>query len=228
MSESRQTILEADGISGRVCVDFEQHDGHYSHAIWLVVGHERMLVFNSAEDPARANLPCFTELHQQGKNLFLTGANGLCHWSMSVEVGDAYFRGSAVVPSGETFVFDERYGLNAPNQDTGDPAFHFLYFDVACRLKEDVESLGTVYARTGSALSLGRFTAESGQLWQDLGHEKAELTFGANPDPKSVRFDPNPRCMVAREQGDDIWISASQSEERRYPATVQWSYGFWV
>ena len=68
--------------------------------------------------------------------------------------------------------FDERYGLNAPHQGSSDPAFQFLYFDIACRLKEDVARLGTVYTRTGTALSLGRFTANSGQLWQSLGLER--------------------------------------------------------
>lgn len=228
MSDSRTSVLQADGISGRVGVEFELQEGRYSHDIWLVVDGERIPVFKSVENPTELHLPCFTELHQQGMNLFLTGANGPCHWSMSVEVGDARFRAAQEAPSGDSFPFDDRYGLNAPGDDTGEVAFRFLYFDVACRMKEPVPGLGTVYSRAGALEHLGKFTSSSGRLWQKVGFENAELTFGANPEVESMRFDPDPQCVLSRESGDRIFVTTAKPAAQSYPATVQWSYGYWA
>jgi hypothetical protein len=54
-----------------------------SHTIYLINGDKKTPVLESMSDSA--SQPCFTELHQQGEMLFLTGADGPCHWSMSVE-----------------------------------------------------------------------------------------------------------------------------------------------
>ena len=226
MSESRKTVLEANGVSGRVCVEFEFANGRFSHTIWLVGDNQRTAILKSVDDPADLQLPCFTELNFQDKNLFLTGANGQCNWSMSVEVGDARFRGPQELPDAEKFAFSQRYGLNAPSLNVAEPAFQFLYFDVACRLKEEVPRLGTVYLRADATEHPMKFAANSGQLQQTLGSAKAELLFGSNPEPDLLQFDPDPQCILTREPGDLVQFSTAQRIEE-FPATIQWSYGFW-
>jgi hypothetical protein len=228
VGESSKTTLEANGILGRICVEFEKVCGHYSHMIWLLIDNERIPVFKSVEDPVQANLPCFTELHQQGKNLFLTGANGPCHWSMSVEVGEARLRISEGLPASEAFLFAERFGLNAPHSNTSDPSFHFVFFDIACRVKDDVAMLGTAYSKSESVEYLSDCQANSGQIWQIIGHDKAKITFGANPERELLRFDPDPKCFLELEQDNILRISSAESADKKYPATVQWSYGIWV
>lgn len=228
MAASRKTILEATGHEGRICVEFEKVGEDYSHAVWLVSDTNRIPIFRSFEQSSRPNLPCFTELHQQGKNLFLTGANGSCHWSMSVEVGDATLRGPGDLPDKEKFLFNKRYGLNAPHRNPNDPTFHFLYFDVACRLKEDVAGLGTVYAKSEAVEYVGDEHAKSGLIWQVAGNDKLTISIGANANRELLRFDPDPKCLIVREQDDQLRISSSESADRKYPATLQWKYGIWV
>jgi hypothetical protein len=228
MSEPRKTVLEASGVTGTVRVEFERVGDYFSHVIWLQTEQDRIPVFRSFEDPSITNVPCFTALHQQDKNLFLTGTNGPCHWSMSVEVGDARLQMPVDSPLAEAFRFNERYGLNAPDRDTRNPSFHFLFFDVACRIKEDVLEMSTLYTKSEAVEYQGESQANSGQLWQIVGHEKAKLAFGANPDHETLRFDPAPKCLLVREQDDLLRISSSESAERKYPATVQWSYGVWA
>jgi hypothetical protein len=66
-----------------VRVEFTKVDRVISHTIYLVNDREKTPVLKSTS--GSASQPCFTELHQQGEMLFLTGADGPCHWSMSVE-----------------------------------------------------------------------------------------------------------------------------------------------
>ncbi len=66
-----------------VQVEFAKIGDMISHTIFLVNGEQKLPVLSAKVNAS--NLPCFTELHQQGDILFLTGANGPCHWSMSVE-----------------------------------------------------------------------------------------------------------------------------------------------
>jgi hypothetical protein len=227
VGEPSKTVLEASGIEGRVCVEFQQVDNRFTHEVYLLNGNERILVFSSFENPSLANLPCFTELHQQGKNLFLTGANGPCHWSMSVEVGEATPRGADDLPDKEKFLFAGRYGLNAPHRNTNVPAFQFLFFDVACRIKEDIRRLGTHYSMLDSVVYDCNFKASSGRISQPSNIDKSEMRFGANADGDTLRFDPEPKCLLAREESG-LRIFSSEEAIKKYPATVQWSYGVWL
>jgi hypothetical protein len=80
------TILAALEVAPNgkgVRVEFTKIDRVISHSIYLVNGGERIPALESVSGSTAQ--PCFTELHQQGDMLFLTGADGPCHWSMSVE-----------------------------------------------------------------------------------------------------------------------------------------------
>ena len=75
--------MEVERFGLPVRVEFTKTDGVISHTILLVNNGEKVPALTS-----RINVPgqpCFTELHQQDDLLFLTGADGPCHWSMSVE-----------------------------------------------------------------------------------------------------------------------------------------------
>lgn len=75
--------LEAMANGKGVRVEFTKLDRVISHTIFVVADGEKSAVMTSQiNSPGQ---PCFTELHQQGDMLFLTGADGPCHWSMSVE-----------------------------------------------------------------------------------------------------------------------------------------------
>lgn len=75
--------LEVATSGKGVRVEFTKVDRVISHTIYLINGDQRLpVLFLRINEPG---LPCFTELHQQGEMLFLTGADGPCHWSMSVE-----------------------------------------------------------------------------------------------------------------------------------------------
>jgi hypothetical protein len=224
----KKITLEADGILGRICVELQLEGDYYSHGIWLLRDNERIPIFHSCEDPSLPNLPCFTQLHRQGSNLFLTGTNGPCHWSMSVEVGDATPRGPGDLPDAEKFRFNERYGLNAPHRNPNDPAFHYLFFDVACRIRGDVKRLGSLYSKSEGVEYLEKCQASSGQMFQPSKSKKAQVTFGANPDEIAMRFNPDPKCLVARDQENNLRIYSSDEAIAKYPGTVQWSYAFWT
>jgi hypothetical protein len=229
VDRASKITLETDGLLGRICVEFQLQGDYYSHDIWLQRDDERIPILRSCEDPSRPGHPCFTQLHRQGKNFFLTGANGPCHWSMSVEVGEAYFRGPAdKEAAADPFLFDERYGLNAPHRNRSDPAFHFLYFDVACRIKADVEKLGSFYAKSDRVEQVGKRQASSGQLSQSDNPEKSVVTYGANPDGAGLRLDPDPKCLVSRDEENNLRIYSSDETLAKYPGTVQWSYAFWT
>ncbi len=228
MAASSKTTLEARGPAAHICVEFEKVGDYFSHGIWLLVGNERIPVFQSCENPNQLHLPCFTELHQQGKNIFLTGANGPCHWSMSVEVGDATSRGPGDLPDNEKFRFNTRYGLNAPHLNPNIPAFQFLFFDIACRLKEDVVGLATVYTKSEVVEYFGDNLSKPSQTCQVRWQDHQAVSFGANADREVLRFDPDPKCLLVCEPAHQLKISTSQSGDKKYPATVQWSYGIWA
>lgn len=75
--------LEVAPNGNGVRVEFTKPDRVISHTIYVVNGGEKSPILQSVS--GSTTQPCFTELHQQGEMLFLTGADGPCHWSMSVE-----------------------------------------------------------------------------------------------------------------------------------------------
>jgi hypothetical protein len=75
--------LEVESFGKPVRVEFTKTGDVISHTIFLVDGSEKVSVLTSRINAP--GLPCFTELHQQEDLLFLTGADGPCHWSMSVQ-----------------------------------------------------------------------------------------------------------------------------------------------
>jgi hypothetical protein len=82
----KPTILAAMEVASNdngVRVEFTKVDRVISHTIYEVNAGKKTPVLESLS--GSASQPCFTELHQQGDMLFLTGADGPCHWSMSVE-----------------------------------------------------------------------------------------------------------------------------------------------
>jgi hypothetical protein len=87
-----------------VRVEFTKLDGVISHTIYLVNGEQKVpVLISQINSPGQ---PCFTELHQQGDMLFLTGADGPCHWSMSVE--------SRQDSSGNSLLFDVACRIKEP------------------------------------------------------------------------------------------------------------------
>jgi hypothetical protein len=80
------TILAALEVASNgkgVRVEFTKVDRVISHTIYVVNDGEKTAVLESVS--GNTTQPCFTEVHQQREMLFLTGADGPCHWSMSVE-----------------------------------------------------------------------------------------------------------------------------------------------
>lgn len=230
MGETQKTVLEANGILGRVSVEFQLVDDYYSHVIWLQKNEkERISIFKSYENPSLPNVPCFTQLHRQGQTLFLTGANGPCHWSMSVELGEWQHNESESSPlQNNVFTFEDRYGLNAPENLRFDSRFEFLFFDVACRLKEGVSELGSEYSKSEEFV----YVDPRGDLFnivkQDSASPKFWLAFGTSPLNKSLDCNPSPQCLVSREPTTNLRFFPPDIPIEKYPATVQWSYGFWA
>ena len=98
----------AQGGKG-VQVEFTKLDDLISHAIYVVnSGEKTPVLISQINEPGQ---PCFTELHQQGDTLFLTGAGGPCHWSMSVGKGEMIFKHDAKIDHEMLQLLEERYGL---------------------------------------------------------------------------------------------------------------------
>jgi hypothetical protein len=93
-SQQPTGALEVLNEAGRgVRVEFHKSGDRLGHVILAIDGEKRFPVLKSFEgNPGESlpHVPCFLEFHQQGQTLFLTGASSVCHWSMSVQVADAY------------------------------------------------------------------------------------------------------------------------------------------
>ncbi len=228
MGDTSKITLEVNGYQGGNSVEFEQVGDTYSHTIWLQKGQERIAVFKSVENSALLNLPCFTQLHQQGKNIFLTGANGPCHWSMSVAIGECLTNLDASFPEGDLFSFDHRYGLNAPDSFNDEPKTEFISFDVACRLKEPVSNLGSEYVKAEGFSYVGLSTKSLDAVKPVDGMSNMGMMFGANRLKANNDTTCHPTCRVTRDPSSNLRFYALEMSIEQYPATIQWNYGFWV
>lgn len=205
-----------------VRVEFIKIDGLISHTICLVNADEKTPVLTSRiNEPAQ---PCFTELHQQGETLFLTGANGPCHWSMSVVKGDMTFA-QVANPTRETLkLLEQRFGLNAPSHANVGSLNQFLHFDIACRLKEPVSDLHNQYIAVdgfqsgrgiGACFAMNPFDVARG------------MVLVGGPMDKDV-FLPEPSYSMDCISEREFRFSPTDTTIASFPTTMRWSYAVWV
>ena len=203
-----------------VRVEFIKIDGLISHTICLVNAQEKTPVLTARiNQPAQ---PCFTELHQQGETLFLTGANGPCHWSMSVVKGDMTFA-QVANPTRETLkLLEQRFGLNIPSPLNADLFGQFLHFDIACRLKEAVDPCNQY-------MSLDRFqcdrTIGACSAMDPFDLARGILLTGGPMD--KITFSPEPRYSMDCVSEREISFSPPNMTVASFPTTRRWSYAVW-
>lgn len=206
-----------------VQVEFTKIGGIISHTISLVNAGERTPVLTSCINELAQ--PCFTELHQQGETLFLTGANGAGHWSMSVQKSDMTFAGVAS-PTEETLkLFEKRFGLNAPSElNSGRFSFgQVLYFDIACRLKKSVSSICSKY------IARDNFECSS-TIWACSARDRSDVARGIVllGGPMEGRdFSLGPSYLMDCTSERELRFSPVNTTVETFPTTMRWSYAIW-
>lgn len=211
------------GPSRGLRVEFRNLGDRFEHEILLIHDEERISVLKSYEGcelEEHPQIPCFQEFHQQGQTLFLTGATGIGHWSMCVQVGEARFLEEEATELVGTL--DQRYGLNAPVvQSDRRVAFQYLSFDVACRLRESTQQIGSEYHKAenfDSYLSGDLGTAT------DSGTPDLKLLV-RNPRRHALLLDPQPACSIVHTDATNLRLFSQHDLPDELPATVQWCYG---
>jgi len=187
-----------------VQVEFTKIDGLISHTICLVNPDEKTPVLVSRINELAQ--PCFTELHQQGDMLFLTGANGAGHWSMSVQKGDRTFA-----------------GVSNPSQSKANSSGQFLHFDIACRLKEPYPYLCNQYVAKESFGCSRTIWACSTMNAFDMARGMVLL---GGPMENNV-FSPAPHYSMDCVSEHEIRFSPKDATVASFPTTMRWSYGVW-
>ncbi|MBA3482589.1 MAG: hypothetical protein H0T51_12310 [Pirellulales bacterium] len=202
------TLDAVDRSGGGVRVVFDWDGDRFRHAIYGVRGKRAEPLFASVEsstDKAWPISPSLQQLHVQdnaasGKLLFLTGMAGQSHWSVSVSVQTATW------PS---------------ELEIGDlPAQYCLAFDVAVRVKQLPEQIGSAYEPCGNAkwLDMDAFTsahkppfaaAISGAL-DGTTAPSAKLSIITPPDRPACRRFTSPLNFA-----------------QNLPTTIRWQYWIW-
>ena len=202
-------------------VEFAKIDGIISHTICLVNANEKTPVLTSHID--ELTQPCFTQLHQQDEMLFLTGANGPCHWSMSVSKGSIYFKQNAKIDKETLQLLEQRYGLNAPHLTEPTPLGDFLHFDIACRLKQSITQIGNKYLALDD-YHCGRSICACSAVNMD----EAKLGMLLLGGPESyATFSPAVQYSMDCVSDRDIFFSPKDVALSLFPITLRWSYGVW-
>lgn len=200
-----------------VRVEFTKTDGVISHTILLVNGEEKVPVLTSRINAP--GQPCFTELHQQDDLLFLTGADGPCHWSMSVQRGEMIFKHEAKIDKETLQLLEDRYGLNAPRRSETKPFGEFLHFDIACRLKDFVTDLRNDYT------SIAGFHCCGGSAMDSSNIESGVIELGGPID--GTVFSPAPCYSKYFISDREISLAPVEAKVAAFPATLRWSYAVW-
>jgi hypothetical protein len=208
--------LEVASNGKGVRVEFTKVDRVISHTIYLVNGGEKIPVLESVSRTAAQ--PCFTELHQQGEMLFLTGADGPCHWSMSVSKGEMFFEQKAKFDKETLQLLERRYGLNAPRvaETINKPLGEFLHFDIACRLKGPVSDLSSDY------MFFHDYHYKSGAIMNVPNIELGVLEVGM--PIKGTNFAPSPINLKHWGSERQVYFGPVEVSAPTYPATTRWSY----
>lgn len=89
MGDSPAAIIECLNDQQRgVRIAFSKQDDRFFHTVFGIRGDQSVPLLNSVEGTPEDDeppSPPYTELHQQGDLLFLSGATTKGHWSMSVQ-----------------------------------------------------------------------------------------------------------------------------------------------
>lgn len=213
--------LEVQSFGKPVRVEFTKIDGVISHTIYLVNGEEKVPVLTSRINAP--GQPCFTELHQQEDLLFLTGADGPSHWSMSVQSGEMIFKHEAKIDKDTLELLEQRYGLNAPRRAKTQPFGRFLHFDVACRVKEPATDLHNEYMAFENFTCGRTTTAISAMNPENI--EAGMVCFG-NP-PGEIAVSPQTHSSMNCNSERVISLAPVEAKVTAYPATLRWSYAVW-
>jgi hypothetical protein len=92
LAYSLPITLECLNVQGQgVRVEFQKTGDRFAHTILALQNGKATPLLTSVEgtpDDVAPPSPPFSELHQQGEIVFLSGATTLGHWSMSVEVAE--------------------------------------------------------------------------------------------------------------------------------------------
>lgn len=214
--------LEVESFSGKpVRVEFTKTGGVISHTIFLVNDDEKVPVLTSRINAS--GQPCFTELHQQDDLLFLTGADGPCHWSMSVSKGEMIFKHEAKIDKEALQLLEQRYGLNAPRRAEAKPFGEFLHFDIACRIKSPVGDLHAEYSAVDDFHCTRNIKACAAINAKNI--EAGMICFG---EPlEGIAFSPQPHYSMDCISDRAIGLAPVEMQVAEFPATLRWSYAVW-
>lgn len=219
-------VLEAAGVRGRVRTEFQAADNRYSHEIWSIRGNDKVLMLKADVNQAMPGAACFTQVHRQDETVLLTGSTGPCHWSMGVQIGEVRFAES--LDPEVLSQFEQRYGLNAPRKKGHRTLCHFLYFDVACRIQQAVPSVRCEYMLAEGVVYRVRNAGNTGVIMNPAMMMAGILQVVANPFSNELEIFPNPCCRISHSSHMNLRFYAPEMAIEAYPATMRWSYGFWV
>ena len=188
----------------RVRVEFCREGDLLTHSVSVVSEDACVEVMRSWQGDAGEVSPaaaCFSELHQQGETLMLTGASGPCHWSMSVDV---------------------RKSAPSSSQTTPSTCPEFLFFDLAVRMKSEIPLVFSQYKLSDNFADF-EVTPDQGRAVIPLiGSSKGFLTLDAQAHQEKAR------CWICNEHDRMIRVSTTDRIPAELPSTLQWSYAIRV
>ena len=195
-TERELSALNSDGVGIRV--RFDWLGDRYGHQIEAVDGHFSRKVLESVEGGQEANWPQSPPLQnvnvswitsdtQHGHVAMLVGGTGNSHWSMCVSVRD-----------GNKDVFDNTSGTE-------------LFFDVACRVHDAPEFLGSTYRVP---------------FQQVVVSDSLNCAF-VPPDGPGLVFVPQDAALEVKDRHTQSPILRCKATDIRFaglPATFRWRY----
>ena len=229
-SEPAATLTVTTPIGNGVRVEFSQQGDRYGHSIYHTLGKEDLLLMSSEEGRVDQTFPspCFSQLHEQGEGLFLTGATSTCYWSMGVSIGNA--QRPKQVDTVALHTFEKRKGFSAASpRGESRPLFQFLSFEVACRVKAAGGVPGSLYHLANNHQPV----VEEESRIMSLVTESPEIGVvtiigqAVLKDDMPLNLQPLPECVISSVNTDCLRIDPV-GELSTTPTTIQWRYGVWV
>ncbi len=215
ISASTASLEVLNPAKSGIRVEFRWTGDRYSHTLFGLSRGQVEPLLESKEGHLEAPFPTsppFLELHQQGETLFLTGANDVGHWSMSVALASTSQLSTLAMPT----IFSDA-------EEFGDD---FLLFDVAGRLRVGAGTVGSEYQGAGPNVH-GEQADHGAFATISAGQTRGTMLVGPTSQQQPLA------CQVVyegeRAGTGKLRISPAAENPKKFPATVRWQYGiFWA
>lgn len=212
MNEPTVVLQCLDELGNGVHVEFSKQGDRFDHKILAKHGCTSVPILKSLGETREQYpiVPIWSELHDQGETLFLTGMTSEAHWSMSVHSDSM---------SEDNINSRLSSGVNSSTGASNNiTKCHYLSFDVACRLKKRLPRLGSLYQAYDADVRVGPHFELKARLVQKQPHS---VIIG------SLSLEQPRTCNVFSVIPErELLISPELKElPTAFPATIQWKYG---